>query len=105
MTGRKANTTARTKPLRAIYVVSPVDGDYPVTEAIVEQQDGKVVMLMMVKDRVAQGEPDRPTIEQLLDHRASGIVNTCVPVMVGSLQEARRQMGKPYRGPTGWPAA
>ncbi len=105
MSGRNAKSSGRARPLRAIYVVSPVDGDYPVTEAMVEQQDGKVVMLMMVKDRVAQGEPDRPTIEQLLDHRACGIVNTCVPVMIGSLQEARRQMGKPYRGTTGWPAA
>ena len=105
MTGRKARTGGRARPLRAIYVASPVGDDYPVTEAMVEQQDGKVVMFMMVNDRVAKGEPDRPTIELLLDHRASGIVNTCVPVMIGSLQEARRQMGKPYRGPTGWPAA
>lgn len=105
MNPRRPKRTDETKLLRAIYVVSPMDGDYPVTEAMVEQDDGTVVMFMMVKDRVAQGEPERPTIEQLLEHRSCGVVNTCVPVMIGSLQEARRQMGKPYRGATGWPAA
>ena len=101
MTARAAKPAGE-GPLRAIYVVSPMDGDYPVTEAMVEQHDGKVVMFMMVGHRVAQGEPERPTIEQLLDHRSCGIVNACAPVLVGSLEEAQHQMGKPYRGPTRW---
>lgn len=90
------------KLLRAIYAVSPVDRDYPVMEALVEQQSGKVVMPLMVNDRIGQGEPDRPTIEELLDHRSCGIVNACAPVLVRSVEEARQQTGKPYAGPTGW---
>ena len=101
MTPRPAKRAGETRPLRAIYVVSPINGDYPVTEAMVEQQDGKVEMFMMVGNRVARGEPERPTIEQLLDHRSCGIVNACAPVMGSSLEEARQQLRKPYRGPTG----
>jgi hypothetical protein len=92
----------KSKSLRGIYVVSPEDGEYPVTEAMVEQEGGEVVMFMLRRGRVIQVQPDRPTIEQLLDHRSSGIVNACAPVRVGSIEEAEAQVGKPYAGPTGW---
>jgi hypothetical protein len=90
------------KMLRAIYVVSPDGDDYVVTEAMVEQVDGEIAMFMLRRGRAIQVEPDRNTIEQLLDHRSSGIVNAAAPVLVASAKEAKQQVGKPYSGPTGW---
>lgn len=97
---KRAGTTHEL--LRAIYVVSPDAGEYLVSEAMVELPSGEVVMFMLLRDQTIEVEPDRPTIELLLDHRACGIVNTCAPVMVRSVEEAEAQVGKPYAGPTGW---
>ena len=97
---RKTLTAAR--PLRAVFVASPELDRYPVTESIVEQADGQLVMFMLTARGVIQVAPDRPTIEAILDHRSHGIVNAAAQVMVKSVQEARRQVGEEYHGPTGW---
>lgn len=89
------------KGLRAIVVVEPSGGRYPVNEVIVETEAGEILDWLDTARGACPIEPDRSTMEDLLARR-DRVETSAVPIMVASVKVAAKLLGKPYRGPAGW---
>lgn len=92
-----------TKRLRAIFTVAPENGEFPIVEAIVEDEKGRIHAWIRTATGAVEVVPEKGSMEVLLRQRDRVTVQG-IPVMVPESEEVKDAIGKRYEGPVGWGA-